>query len=103
MEQQPESVPINKLIKVPGTPLENNQDVDAFEFIRTIALARLLLPKSYIRLSAGRENMSEQTQALCFLSGANSIFYGEKLLTAGNQIPEKDSILFEKLGLKKSK
>ena len=76
LEQPPESVPINKLIKIPGTPLANQADIDPFDFIRTIALARILMPKSYIRLSAGRETMSDELQALCFIGGANSIFYG---------------------------
>ncbi len=101
LEVQPESVPINKLIRIPGTPLEGANDVDPFEFVRTIALARILLPKAYIRLSAGRESMSEELQALCFLAGANSIFYGEKLLTAGNSAPQADETLFNKLGLHK--
>ena len=101
LEEQPESVPINKLIKIPGTPLANQKDIDPFDFVRTLALARILMPKSYIRLSAGREQMSDELQALCFISGANSIFYGEKLLTADNPIPEKDNQLFERLGLEK--
>lgn len=101
LEQPPESVPINKLIKIPGTPLANQADIDPFDFIRTIALARILMPKSYIRLSAGRETMSDELQALCFIGGANSIFYGEKLLTSNNQIPEKDDKLFERLGFEK--
>lgn len=101
LEQPPESVPINKLIKIPGTPLANQEDIDPFDFIRTIALARILMPKSYIRLSAGREKMSDELQALCFMGGANSIFYGEKLLTSENQIPEKDDKLFQRLGLEK--
>lgn len=103
LETPPESVPINKLIKIPGTPLEDVEDVDAFEFIRTIATARIMMPKSYIRLSAGRENMSEELQALCFLVGANSIFYGEKLLTANNPLPQRDEILLDKLGYHKEK
>lgn len=97
----PESVPINKLIRVPGTPLGEQDVVDAFDFVRTIALARILLPKSYIRLSAGRDDMSDELQALCFLAGSNSIFYGEKLLTAGNPQPDKDKSLFARLGLEK--
>lgn len=101
LETHPESIPINKLIKIPGTPLENEEDIDPFDFIRTIALARILMPNSYIRLSAGRESMSEELQAFCFLAGANSIFYGEKLLTAQNPIPEADNKLFSKLGLQK--
>lgn len=99
MEEQPESVPINKLIKIPGTPLANADDIDMIDFVRTVALARILMPKSFIRLSAGRENMSQELQSLCFLAGVNSIFYGEKLLTAGNAKPEQDDNLFSKLGL----
>lgn len=101
LETQPESVPINQLIKIPGTPLEDVDDIDPFEFVRTIGVARVMMPKSYIRLSAGREYMSEELQAMCFLMGANSIFYGEKLLTSNNPAPKKDDILFEKLGYKK--
>lgn len=101
MTEPPESVPINQLIKIPGTPLENIPDVDPFDFVRTIALARILMPASYVRLSAGRETMSEELQSLCFLAGANSIFYGEKLLTAQNPEPEQDNRLFQKLGLQK--
>lgn len=101
LETPPESVPINQLIKIPGTPLEDVDDIDPFEFVRTIGVARILMPKSYIRLSAGRENMSEELQAMCFLMGANSVFYGEKLLTSNNPAPIKDDVLFEKLGYKK--
>ena len=101
LEEPPESVPINKLIKIPGTPLENAPDIDSFDFVRTIALARILMPKSYIRLSAGREQMSEELQSLCFMAGINSIFYGEVLLTAKNPAPEKDNSLLKKLGIKK--
>jgi len=99
LDEPPESVPINKLIKIPGTPLEGQEEVDPFDFVKTIALARILMPKSYVRLSAGREQMSDEMQALCFLAGANSIFYGEKLLTADNPIPQKDQLLFKRLGL----
>jgi len=99
LEKSPESVPINKLIRIPGTPLEGQEEVDPFDFVKTIALARILMPKSYIRLSAGREQMSDEMQALCFLAGTNSIFYGEKLLTADNPIPENDRLLFKRLGL----
>ena len=99
LDKPPESVPINKLIRIPGTPLEGQEEVDPFDFVKTIALARILMPKSYIRLSAGREQMSDEMQALCFLAGANSIFYGEKLLTADNPIPENDRLLFKRLGL----
>ncbi|WP_437213947.1 biotin synthase BioB [Pectobacterium sp. LFLA-215] len=95
----PESVPINMLVKVKGTPLAENEDVDPFDFIRTIAVARIMMPASYVRLSAGREQMSEQTQAMCFMAGANSIFYGCKLLTTPNPKEDKDLALFLKLGL----
>ena len=95
----PESVPINMLVKVKGTPLADNDDVDAFDFIRTIAVARIMMPTSYVRLSAGREQMNEQTQAMCFMAGANSIFYGCKLLTTPNPEEDKDRVLFRKLGL----
>lgn len=101
MAVQPESVPINKLVKVKGTPLESVEDLDDFEFIKTIAIARILMPKSHVRLSAGREDMSEQTQALCFMAGANSIFYGCKLLTTANPDENSDMRLFEKLGINK--
>lgn len=95
----PESVPINMLVKVKGTPLADNDDVEPFDFIRTIAVARIMMPSSHVRLSAGREQMSEQTQAMCFMAGANSIFYGCKLLTTPNPEEDKDLILFRKLGL----
>ncbi|MBM3631908.1 MAG: biotin synthase BioB [Alphaproteobacteria bacterium] len=101
LEEPPESVPINKLIRIPGTPLEGQKEFDPFDFVKTIALARILMPQSYIRLSAGREQMSDEMQALCFLAGANSIFYGEKLLTADNPIPENDNRLFQRLGLER--
>lgn len=101
LDEQPESVPINKLIKIAGTPLSDNKDFDPFDFIRIIALARIMMPKSYVRLSAGRESMSDEMQFLCFFSGANSIFYGEKLLTTENPVPEKDNLLFNRLGLEK--
>lgn len=101
LDEPPESVPINKLIRVPGTPLENQAAVDPFDFIRTIALARILMSQSYVRLSAGREQMSDEMQAMCFMAGANSIFYGEKLLVTPNPVPEKDEALFQRLGLKK--
>ncbi len=99
LPQHPQSVPINMLVKVKGTPLENVKDLDPFEFVRTIAVARIMMPQAKVRLSAGRENMNEQVQALCFLAGANSIFYGEKLLTTSNPEIEKDQKLFEKLGI----
>lgn len=95
----PNSVPINMLVKVKGTPLSNIGNVDQFEFIRAIAVARILMPKAAVRLSAGREEMNDQTQALCFLAGANSIFYGEKLLTTTNPDIQKDQELFARLGL----
>ena len=96
---QPESVPINMLVKVKGTPLEQAEDVEAFDFIRLIAVARIMMPQSTVRLSAGRENMNEQMQALCFMAGANSIFYGCKLLTTPNPDEDSDMQLFNKLGI----
>ncbi|MCG6200616.1 biotin synthase BioB [Psychromonas antarctica] len=101
MPKQPESVPINKLVKVAGTPLESVDDLDEFTFIKTIAIARIMMPQSHVRLSAGRESMSEQTQALCFMAGANSIFYGCKLLTTANPDEDSDMKLFKKLGINK--
>lgn len=95
----PESVPINMLVKVKGTPLEEVDDVEPFDFIRLIAIARILMPKSAVRLSAGREDMNEQMQALCFMAGANSVFYGCKLLTTPNPSEDKDMQLFNKLGI----
>ena len=95
----PESVPINMLVKVAGTPMANQADLDPFEFIRTIAVARLMMPKSYVRLSAGREDMNEQMQAMAFMAGANSIFYFEKLLTTPNPKANSDMQLFERLGI----
>jgi len=95
----PESVPINLLVQVKGTKLAEVTPLDHLEFVRTIAVARIMMPKSFVRLSAGREEMSEETQALCFFSGANSIFYGEKLLTTANPEAEKDRMMFGKLGL----
>lgn len=100
LDEPPESVPINQLIRIPGTPLATEEHVDPFDFIKTIATARIIMPHSYIRLSAGREQMSDEMQALCFLAGANSIFYGEKLLTTDNPIPEQDQLLFKRLGIK---
>ncbi len=100
MDTPPESVPINNLVKVEGTPLADAPDLDPFEFVRTIAAARITMPKSYVRLSAGREAMSDEMQSLCFLAGANSIFYGDKLLTTGNPQAENDRRLFERLGVK---
>jgi len=95
----PDSVPINRLVKVAGTPLAAAAELETFEFVRTLAVARLLMPRSMLRLSAGRESMSEELQALCFFAGANSIFYGEKLLTTGNPDTAADQALFGKLGL----
>ena len=96
----PESVPINQLVRVPGTPLEDAAPLDPFEFIRTIAVARILMPGSHLRLSAGRSEMSEEMQALAFFAGANSVFYGEKLLTTPNPDADGDMALFQRLGLK---
>ncbi|BCN24476.1 biotin synthase BioB [Vibrio alfacsensis] len=95
----PESVPINMLVKVKGTPLEKVEDVEPFDFIRLIAVARIMMPQSAVRLSAGRENMNEQMQTLCFMAGANSVFYGCKLLTTPNPSEDKDMMLFSKLGI----
>jgi len=100
LPKHPESVPINLLVQVKGTPLYGHKEVDHFDFVRTIAVARIIMPTSFVRLSAGREEMNEQMQALCFLAGANSIFYGEKLLTTANPDTDRDMALFEKLGLK---
>jgi biotin synthase len=99
LPEHPESVPINELVAVPGTPLANAAKLDPFEFVRTIAVARILMPASRVRLSAGRTAMSDELQALCFLAGANSIFYGEKLLTTGNPDVAHDRALFARLGL----
>ena len=96
---QPESVPINSLMPMPGTPLAENPQVDPFDLVRMIAVARIAIPKAKIRLSAGRTRLSDETQALCFFAGANSIFYGDKLLTAKNPAVEKDRALLSKLGL----
>jgi biotin synthase len=95
----PESVPINMLVRVPGTPLADVPPLDPIEFVRTIAVARIAMPRSVVRLSAGREEMSEETQALCFLAGANSIFYGPKLLTTSNPARDRDRALIDRLGL----
>ncbi len=100
LPQHPESVPINMLIAIPGTPLANAEKIDGIAFVRTIALARILMPKSFVRLSAGRTQMSAETQALCFFSGANSIFVGDTLLTADNPGEDSDALLFDKLGLR---
>jgi biotin synthase len=95
----PDSVPINRLVRVAGTPLAEAKELDPFEFVRTIAVARILMPASMVRLSAGRAEMSDELQALCFLAGANSIFHGEKLLTTGNPDTAHDLALFERLGI----
>ncbi len=104
LNPQPESVPINMLVKVPGTPmaaqLGNEEDLDPLEFVRTIAVARITMPASHVRLSAGRRELGEAVQALCFLAGANSVFYGDRLLTTGNPDVDADEALFAKLGLK---
>jgi biotin synthase len=100
MPTPPESVPINALVPIRGTPLGNSHAIDGIEFVRTIAAARIMMPKSVVRLSAGRETMSEETQALCFLAGANSIFIGTKLLTTANPAKDKDDALWEKLGIR---
>lgn len=99
MPQHPESVPINMLIRVEGTPLENVEDVDGIDFVKIIAVARILMPNSMVRLSAGREQMSDELQALCFLAGANSVFMGEQLLTTKNPGDVRDKKLFDKLGI----
>ena len=99
LPDHPQSVPINKLIPIPGTPLEDSDDVDGLELVRAIAVARILMPQSHVRLSAGRTQLSDELQALCFVAGANSIFHGEKLLTAGNPDSDADRALFGQLGL----
>jgi len=103
MPIHPESVPINMLVKVEGTPLDQVEDLEPFDFIRTIAVARIVMPASHVRLSAGREEMNEQMQALCFMAGANSIFYGDRLLTTDNPAANKDRALFAKLGIRPEK
>jgi biotin synthase len=100
LDPYPESVPINALVAVAGTPLQSEGPMDPLEFVRTIAAARISMPKAWVRLSAGRETMPEAVQALCFLAGANSIFYGEKLLTTGNPEAARDRALFDRLGLR---
>ena len=99
LPEHPESVPINMLVRVEGTPLEAEADLDPFDFIRTIAVARIMMPQSHVRLSAGREEMNEQMHALAYFAGANSIFYGEKLLTTPNPEANKDLKLFDRLGI----
>jgi biotin synthase len=100
LDPAPESVPINNLVRVAGTPLANEEALDPLEFVRTIAAARITMPASYVRLSAGRREMSDEMQALCFFAGANSVFYGDKLLTTGNADVERDDALFARLGLR---
>ncbi|MCH8080374.1 MAG: biotin synthase BioB [Proteobacteria bacterium] len=99
LEKHPESVPINLLVKVKGTPLADVEDLDPFDMVRMIATARIMMPAAYVRLSAGRSGMNDEHQALCFMAGANSIFYGEELLTTGNPALEKDRLLFDRLGI----
>jgi len=100
LPQHPESVPINQLVQVQGTPLKGAAPLDPFEFVRVVAVARLMMPLSHVRLSAGRTEMSDEMQSLCFLAGANSIFYGEKLLTTDNPESDRDQALFKRLGIK---
>ena len=100
LDPYPESVPINNLVRVKGTPLAEHAPLDPFEFVRTIAVARITMPRARVRLSAGRQQMGDAVQALCFLAGANSIFYGDKLLTTGNPDIEADVQLLARLGLK---
>ncbi|MBX3607203.1 MAG: biotin synthase BioB [Piscinibacter sp.] len=100
LDPYPESVPINELVRVEGTPLAHTDKIDAFEFVRTIAVARITMPRARVRLSAGRQQMDEALQALCFLAGANSIFYGDKLLTTGNPEVDRDRALLARLGLR---
>jgi biotin synthase len=99
LPRHPESVPINQLVQVEGTPLYGTEALDPFEFIRTVAVARILMPRSHVRLSAGRADMSDEMQALCFLAGANSVFYGERLLTTPNPAADRDRTLFQRLGI----
>ena len=100
LNPHPESVPINLLVKVKGTPLENSEDLDPIDFIRMIAVARIIMPTSHVRMSAGRNSLSTEAQALCFMAGANSIFYGGKLLTTPNAEMDSDEKLMHKLGIK---
>jgi biotin synthase len=99
LPEHPQSVPINQLVRVAGTPLADAPDADPFDFVRTIAVARILMPRSHVRLAAGRNDIGDALQALCFLAGANSIFYGEKLLTTGNPDVASDKRLFERLNI----
>ncbi|VAX05272.1 Biotin synthase [hydrothermal vent metagenome] len=100
MPQHPQSVPINMLVQIEGTPMFGADELDPFEFVRTVAVARLIMPESHVRLSAGRNQMSDELQALCFLAGANSIFYGERLLTTDNTEADEDRLLFKRLGIR---
>ena len=100
LPEHPQSVPINQLVRVAGTPLGNSTAPDPFDFVRTIAAARILMPRAHVRLAAGRNDISDELQALCFMAGANSIFYGEKLLTTGNPDVERDKKLFERLKIR---
>ena len=100
LPQPPESVPINNLVPIPGTPMAENDRLDPFEFVRTIAAARITMPTSWVRLSAGRQEMGDELQTLCFLAGANSMFYGDRLLTTGNPDVDRDDRLFARLGVK---
>ena len=100
MEEQPESVPMNKLVKIDGTPYSENENVDNFDFIRVIAISRITMPKTFVRLSAGRDSMNDEMQALCFFAGANSIFYGDELLTTKNTSINHDKVLMDKLSIK---
>ena len=100
LEEHPRSVPINRLVQVPGTPLDGTAPLDPIEFVRTVGVARILMPRAHVRLSAGREDMSDEMQALCFLAGANSIFFGDRLLTTTNPGLEHDRRLFDRLGLR---
>jgi biotin synthase len=100
LDPYPESVPINNLVQVKGTPLAGTAPLDPFEFVRTIAVARITMPKTMVRLSAGREQMDDALQALCFAAGANSIFYGDRLLTTSNPQAARDRALFDRLGLR---
>jgi len=100
MKEQPESVPMNKLVKIAGTPYSENENVDNFDFIRVIAISRITMPKTFVRLSAGRDSMNDEMQALCFFAGANSIFYGDELLTTKNSSIDHDKALMDKLSIK---
>jgi biotin synthase len=102
LPHHPESVPINQLVRVAGTPLENQEELDPLDFVRCIAVARIMMPKSHVRLSAGREEMTDEMQAMCFFAGANSIFYGECLLTTPNPAANKDQALFARLGINRN-